>query len=155
MIKTKKGIFLLLLFAVLHTFIAVAQNDASLIKKANAEFELGNFNSAINDFRQLLAKDAKNIDFNYKYATCLYHIDDINKASKYYDLILNMYEPPFESYFYRGKIYQHNYDFQKAIKSFEKYKNLLGKKDIDLGAEIEINYCKIALAQIKNTGYPR
>ena len=144
MINSKKGFFLLLLSAVLQSFISVAQNDAPLIKKANAEFELGNYSSAINDYRQLLAKEPKSIDFNYKYATCLYHIDDINKAAKYYDLILNMYEPPIESYFYRGKIYQNNYDFQKAIKSFEKYISLRSKKDVDLGAEIELNHCKNA-----------
>jgi hypothetical protein len=139
-----------LLFAVFHTSVTEAQNDASLIKKANSEFQSGNYNLAINDYRQLLAKDPKNIDFNYKYATCLYHTDDINRATKYYDLIVNMYDPPKESFFYRGKIYQHNYDFQKAIKFFEKYKTLLGKKDVDLGAEIEIIHCKNALNNIKN-----
>ena len=141
-----------LLFAVFHTSVSEAQNDASLIKKANSEFQSGNYNLAINDYRQLLAKDPKNIDFNYKYATCLYHTDDINRATKYYDLIVNMYDPPKESFFYRGKIYQHNYDFQKAIKSFEKYKSLLGKKDVDLGAEIEIIHCKNALNNLKNPG---
>jgi hypothetical protein len=104
-----------LLFAVFHTIVVEAQNDALLIKKANSEFQLGNYSVAINDYRQLLSKDPKSIDFNFKYATCLYHTDDINKATKFYDLILNMYDPPKESYFYRGKIYQNNYDFQKAI----------------------------------------
>jgi hypothetical protein len=129
-----------------------AQNDAPLIKKANNEFQSGNYSIAVNDYRQLLAKEPKSIDFNFKYATCLFHIDDINKAAKYYDLILNMYEPPVESYFYRGKIYQNNYDFQNAIKSFEKYISLKSKKEIDLGAQIEIQHCKNALAIINSPG---
>ncbi|MBM3186733.1 MAG: hypothetical protein FJZ67_10570, partial [Bacteroidetes bacterium] len=152
MISTKKGFLLLLLFAVFHTHVIEAQNDAALVKKANIEFQSGNFSVALNDYRQLLSKEPKSIDFNFKYATCLYHTDDINKATKYYDLILNMYDPPKESYFYRGKIYQNNYDFQKAIKAFEKYKSLLGKKDVDLGADIEINHCKNALQFIKAPG---
>jgi hypothetical protein len=129
-----------------------AQNDAPLIKKANNAFQSGDFNSALNEYRQLLSKDPKNIDFNYKYATCLYNTSEINKAAKFYDLILNMYEPPVDSYFFRGKIYQHNYDFQNAIKSFEKYKSLLGKKDLDLGADKEIKYCVNAQNQLKNIG---
>ncbi|MFY7667108.1 MAG: tetratricopeptide repeat protein, partial [Crocinitomicaceae bacterium] len=135
-----------------HTIVVEAQNDALLIKKANSEFQSGNYSEAINDYRQLLSKDPKSIDFNFKYATCLYHTDDINKATKFYDLILNMYDPPKESYFYRGKIYQNNYDFQKAIKSFEKYKSLMSKKDLDLGADTEINHCKNALQFIKAPG---
>jgi tetratricopeptide (TPR) repeat protein len=129
-----------------------AQNYAPLIKKANDAFQSGDFNTALDEYRQLLSKDTKNIDFNYKYATCLYNTSDINKATKFYDLILNMYDPPIDSYFYRGKIFQHNYDFQNAIKSFEKYKSLIGKKDVDLGADREINFCVNAQNQLKNIG---
>ena len=153
MINIKKGVFFLLIInAVLNTTVFLAQNDASLIKKANAEFQAGNYNLAITEYRQFLAKDPKNIDFNFKYATCLYYTDNINNATKFYDFILNQYDPPVESYFFRGKIYQNNYDFQNATKCFEKYKDLKGKKDIDLGAEKEINYCKQAATLLKNPG---
>ena len=128
------------------------QSIASIKKRADAAFEKKEFEEAKIDYRQLLAQNQKNIDLNYKYATCIYYTEDIKNARKYFDFILSKKEVefPLETYFYLGKIYQHQYYFETAIEQF----SLLKQKDPKLAAsfevESEINYCRAALAGMKD-----
>ena len=127
------------------------QSIASIKKRADAAFEKKEFEEAKIDYRQLLAQNQKNIELNYKYATCIYYTEDIKNARKYFDFILSKKEVefPLETYFYLGKIYQHQYYFETAIEQF----SLLKQKDPKLAAsfevESEINYCRAALAGMK------
>ena len=128
------------------------QSIASIKKRADAAFEKKEFEEAKIDYRQLLAQNQKNIELNYKYATCIYYTEDIKNARKYFDFILSKKEVefPLETYFYLGKIYQHQYYFETAIEQF----SLLKQKDPKLAAsfevESEINYCRAALAGMKD-----
>jgi hypothetical protein len=128
------------------------QSIAAIKKRADAAFEKKEFEEAKIDYRQLLAQNQKNIELNYKYATCIYYTEDIKNARKYFDFILSKKEVefPLETYFYLGKIYQHQYYFETAIEQF----SLLKQKDPKLAAsfevEIEINYCRAALAGMKD-----
>ena len=151
--KFKKEIlFLFLFFAVLSKSSIWAQKDLALKKKADLEFENKDYKSALIDYRQLIALDQKNTELNFKYATCIYFTDDIKKATRYYDLIINQPDVANEVFFYRAKIYQHQYDFQNAIKLFEKYKATAGKKTSIPNVDNEIRYCKNALANLKVPG---
>jgi tetratricopeptide (TPR) repeat protein len=123
------------------------QSIASIKKRADAAFEKKEFELAKIDYRQLLAQNQKNIELNYKYATCIYYTEDIKNARKYFDFILSKKEVeiPLETYFYVGKIYQHQYYFETAIEQF----SLLQQKDPKLAAsfdvESEINDCRAAI----------
>jgi epidermal growth factor receptor substrate 15 len=151
--KFKKEILLLFVFfTVLSKSSIWAQKDGPLKKKADLEFDNKDFRTALTDYRQLLTQDQKNTELNFKYATCIYFTEDIKNAKKYYDLILNKPDVPAEVFYYRAKIYQHQYDFQNAIKLFEKYKSISGKKPTISGVDNEINYCKNALANLKVPG---
>ena len=65
-----------------------AQSVTAIKKRADAAFEKKEFESAKVDYRQLLAQNQKNLELNYKYATCIYFTEDIKNARKYFDLIL-------------------------------------------------------------------
>ncbi|MCX8487417.1 MAG: hypothetical protein ORN53_09665, partial [Crocinitomicaceae bacterium] len=104
------------------------------------------------DYRQLLAQNQKNLELNYKYATCIYFTEDIKNARKYFDFILAKKDAifPLETYYYIGKIYQHQYYFETAIQQF----NILKEKDpklaLSLDVQAEINACQFALAGMKD-----
>ena len=121
-------------------------------KRADAAFDKKDFESAKVDYRQLLALNQKNIELTYKYATCIYHTEDIKNARKYYDLIIARKDAefPLETYFYLGKIYQHQYYFETAIQYF----NLLQEKDLKLALAFnvtsEILACKSAMDGMKD-----
>jgi len=97
-------------------------------------------------YRQLLAVDQKNIDFNYKYGVCIYETENKLNARRYFDFILNQTNFPIKARFYRGKIFQFEYQFDKAIREFEACRNdkLLGKEALD-----EIKSCISARNLIK------
>jgi tetratricopeptide (TPR) repeat protein len=69
------------------------------------------------------------VEFNYKYATCIFHTDDIKKSKKYFDYLLRQNDFPPEVYYYRARIYQHEYAFSKAIEFYKKYQELKPKKE--------------------------
>jgi ACT domain-containing protein len=132
--------------------ISYAQSITAIKKRADAAFDQKDFESAKVDYRQLLAQNQKNIELNYKYATCIYYTEDIKNARKYYDLILAKKDAefPLETYFYSGKIYQHQYYFETAIQQF----NLLIEKDpklsLSLNVQSEIAACQSAMAGMKD-----
>ena len=129
-----------------------AQSVTAIKKRADAAFEKKEYESAKVDYRQLLAQNQKNLELNYKYATCIFYTEDIKNARKYYDFILAKKDAvfPLETYYYLGKIYQHQYYFETAIQQF----NVLKQKDEKLASlfnvQGEIESCQSALAGMKD-----
>jgi len=126
--------------------IVYSQNFNALKKEADGEFLKGQFLEAKSKYRQLLAADQKSIDFNYKYGVCIYETENKLNARKYFDFILQQQGFPIKSNFYRGKIYQFEYEFDKAIALFERCKQ---DKTLNQLAANEINSCLAAKEQIK------
>jgi tetratricopeptide (TPR) repeat protein len=136
---------LFLLFLALNFIFDIqAQKDIEQKKRADNYFQNQQYSTAINEYRQLLAQNQKNMEINFKYAACLFHTDDIKLSTRYFDLILNQTEVPVDAYYYRAKIYQHQYNFTKAIQLFTKYLELKPKKEQSFDAQTEINFCKQA-----------
>ncbi|MFM6934551.1 MAG: hypothetical protein ACKOXP_03845, partial [Flavobacteriales bacterium] len=129
-----------------------AQSVTAIKKRADAAFEKKEFETAKVDYRQLLAQNQKNIELNYKYATCIYFTEDIKNARKYYDFILAKKEAvfPLETYYYLGKIYQHQYYFETAIQQFNQLKEKDPKLALTLDIQSEILACQSALAGMKD-----
>ena len=110
---------------------AYGQNQALLEKEAADFYQKKDFNNALTAYRQLLAKDQLNPNFNFRYGHCLYEVADQNDAAKYFDLILaNQLTADPLVYYYRARIFQHQYFFSKAIQAFEQYEKLtVGQKN--------------------------
>ena len=126
--------------------LVYCQNYNSLRKEADALFLKQQYQEAKPKFRQLLALDQKNVDFNYKYGVCIYETENKLNSRKYFDLILQQGIAPIKTSYYRGKIYQYEYEFDKAISEFERCK----KDKLLIGlADSEISSCQSAKEQIK------
>lgn len=129
-----------------------AQSVTAIKKRADAAFEKKEYESAKVDYRQLLAQNQKNLELNYKYATCIYFTEDIKNARKYFDFILAKKDAvfPLETYYYIGKIYQHQYYFETAIQQFNRLKEKDPKLALSMNVQSEIDACQSALAGMKD-----
>jgi len=139
----KFNFFFLLLFGFKGAF---SQNFNALKKEAEVLFQKQKYADAKPKYRQLLAVDQKNTDFNYKYGVCVYETENKLNARRYFDLILNRSTFPTKARFYRGKIFQFEYQFDKAILEFEACKN---DKLLEKEASNEIKSCNSAKELIK------
>ncbi|MFM8597099.1 MAG: hypothetical protein ACKOBN_08415, partial [Flavobacteriales bacterium] len=147
--KSRYFIVLCLLLSV--NFCAYGQNQALLEKEAAAYYQKNDFSNALPAYRQLLAKDQLNPDFNFKYGRCLFEVADQNEAAKYFDLILaNRLEADPLVYYYRARIFQHQYFFSKAIQAYEQYEQRCsGQKNAIKVTEFK-QQCERGLAELKN-----
>ena len=102
--KNKFGsfvIFLIFLFCFFTDNASLfAQNLAQIQKKAESNFKALNYAAAQVEYRQLLAQDPKSIDFNFKYAVCVYYSDERNTAKKYFEFAAQSPQAPMSVYFY-------------------------------------------------------
>ncbi|MEY3682812.1 MAG: hypothetical protein RLZZ289_1346, partial [Bacteroidota bacterium] len=122
-----------------------------LEKEASLSYSKKDFTSALPAYRQLLAKDQLNPDFNFRYGHCLYEVANQNDAAKYFDLIIANQLPcdPLV-YYYRGRIFQHQYFFQKAISAYQQYEKLsANQKDTYPITEL-IKQCERGVLELKN-----
>ncbi|MGB1646465.1 MAG: hypothetical protein ACPG9I_04150, partial [Crocinitomicaceae bacterium] len=140
------------LFFVLFSTIQVgnAQSESQLLKKSNASFSKEDYQSAIEGFRQLLSNDIKNIDYNYKYAVCLYYTKSPKSSQKYFDYLLNQEGFPIDVFYFKGRLYHLNYQFQQAIEMYEDYEKIRSNKDKDYRCLEEIKRCQNALSLLKS-----
>ena len=65
-----------------------SQSESQLLKKSNSFFSKEDYRGAVNGFRQLLSNDITNIDYNYKYAVCLFYTKSPKSSQKYFDYLL-------------------------------------------------------------------
>ena len=151
--KQKSISYLFVCFLLFLTVqVGHAQSITAIKKRADVAFDKKEYESAKVDYRQLLAQNQKNVELNYKYATCIFYTEDIKNARKYYDFILAKKDAvfPLETYYYLGKIYQHQYYFETAIQQFNRLKEKDPKLALTLDVQSEMNACQSALAGMKD-----
>ena len=128
----------------------LAQSESQLLKKSNSYFQKQEYKNAITGFRQLLSKDLKSIDYNYKYAVCLFYVDHPRSSQKYFDYLFSQSEYPKEVFYFKGRIYHLNYQFDRAIEMYSDYENMKSSKDVDYPCLDEIKRCQNALLLLKS-----
>ena len=141
--------FIALLIGLSHQ--VYGQNQALLEKEAATSYSKKDFSSALPTYRQLLAKDQLNPDFNFRYGHCLYEVANQNDAAKYFDLILSNQMPvdPLV-YYYRARIFQHQYFFKKAITAYQQYEKLSANQKQAYDVEDYIKQCERGALELKN-----
>jgi len=127
-----------------------AQNLSQLQKKAESNLKALNYSAAQVDFRQLLAQDPKSIDFNFKYAVCVYYSDERNTAKKYFEFAAQSPQAPSSVFFYLGKLNHFEYKFQKAISYYQLYLKNTIEKNREFDAIKEIERCKQGIVLLEN-----
>ena len=130
--------------------VSNAQTESQLLKKSNALYSKEDYKNAIEGYRQLLSNDIKNIDYNFKYAVCLFYTKSPKSSQKYFDYLLNQEGFPIEVFYFKGRLYHLNYQFQQAIEMYEDYEKIRSNKDKDYHCLEEIKRCQNALSLLKS-----
>ena len=130
---------------------AFGQQQALLEKEAAVSYSKKDYTSALPAYRQLLAKDQLNPDYNFRYGHCLYEVANQNDAAKYFDLILANQMPADPLvYYYRARIFQHQYFFQKAITAYQQYEKLSANQKQAFAVTEYIKQCERGALELKN-----
>ncbi|MFL2664193.1 MAG: hypothetical protein ACJ0F1_04665 [Crocinitomicaceae bacterium] len=142
----------ILVFCFIWTGIVpvMAQSENQLVKSSNSFFEKKQYSLAIDGYRQLLSNNLKNIDYNYCYAVCLFYTKNPKSSEKYFNYLLEQAQCPNEVYYFKGRLYHLNYEFDKAIEMYANYIGLKTKKSVDFGASEEIKRCQNAKELLKS-----
>jgi len=115
----------------------------TLSSKADALFNSHNYVEATPLYLRLLALQPKNHMYNFKYGVCLlYNSDSKNEAIRYLAYAVKSPEPIVESHFFLGRAYHLNYQFNDAIKQYNRYLELEPKKRFASAAQRNIEMCQ-------------
>ena len=117
---------------------AVAQSESQLTKSSKAFFLKQDYNKALDGYRQLLSNDLSNIDYNYRYAVCLFYTKSPKSSETYFNYLMEQSDCPIEVFYFKGKLHHINYQFDDAIALYSKYLSLKTKKSNDFSCAEEI-----------------
>ena len=142
----------ILVFCLLWTGIqnTSAQSENQLSKSIDGHFSKKEFALAIDGYRQLLSNDLTNVDYNYRYAVCLFYTKNPKYSEKYFNYLMEQKQCPIEVFYFKGRLYHFNYEFDNAIKMYSNYISLKTKKSPFFGASDEIKRCKNAQKLLKS-----
>lgn len=133
-------IFFILLVA-FPTAASVAQDIADLEKRASDFFEKKEYAEAMPLYSQLLANYNENVDYNYRYGTCVLFAEENKfKAVSFLAFACKSDEVDPEAFFYLGKAYQLNYEFKRALTAYNTFKEKSSSKEqaaLNVAREIE------------------
>lgn len=118
------------------------ESEDDLIAQANKLFVASDYVNAMPLFSQLLSLHPADENYNYKFGVCVLHNDeDKTKSLKYFDVAVKGANPDKEAFFYAGRGYHMNAEFDKALSFYEKYKSKAGGTD-PLDADRYIEQCR-------------
>ncbi len=167
----KKNNLLVILFLFIGIIVSAQKDQSEIALKEyflDAEFFLAQefYKDALNDFIQVYRRGYEdNANVNYKIGICYLNIpgqkdksiDYLVKASesasaKYKESNLNEKYAPIDVFLYLGNAYRVNNNLDEAIASYNKFKELLLKKDPDLTryADQQIEACNLASEFMSN-----
>ncbi len=120
------------------------ETEIQLKEKADKLFEKQDYVGATPAFLQLLALQPRSPEYNYKYGTCLlFNSKKKADAIKYLEFATASGSVDIEAFYYMGKAYHLNYQFEEAIKFYGLYKtNSRGKPNKELEVERQIEMCE-------------
>ncbi|MGM0479174.1 MAG: hypothetical protein ACQERC_08105 [Bacteroidota bacterium] len=107
-------------------------------KKAEKHFRKSEFIEATPLYLRLLSLVPRDPNYNYKYGTCLLHnSEEKKKAFKYLNFAVSQSdEVDDEAFYYLGRAYHLTFQFDKAIKNYQKYKS---RSNNDVVGELSVN----------------
>ncbi|MBK7667989.1 MAG: PD40 domain-containing protein [Sphingobacteriaceae bacterium] len=143
----------LVIFFVFAAGLLISQNGdvKKLELEADIKLKAENYEDALEDYLQLLTLDQKNEIYNYNAGVC-YLNSNINKAKAvfYLEIVVRKEKHNPNADFLLGRAYQYANRYDKAIASFNKFKELAkGNFDNLSNVEQEIQYSINAKELIK------
>jgi epidermal growth factor receptor substrate 15 len=126
------------------SLLSFGQSQEDLKEEADKLFENENYKEAHAIYVKLLAMDARSFEYNFRYGACVLLLSN-NKSDAFKHLKYAITSPTInaESYYYLGKAYHLNYQFQEAIKHYKLYLSKVGDKPNEkLDANRQIQMCE-------------
>lgn len=123
--------FLVLLLLISVSPAAYSQKEPDEVIKARADklFEDEKYVECTSLYLNLLANSPRSHEYNYKYGTCLlFNSYKKQDAFKYLTYAVQNPETDIEAYYFLGKAYHLNYQFNEGIKNYQIYKQKAGGK---------------------------
>lgn len=140
----KTAVFLLLILFCPQ--FSHSQNGTEDVKKqAENLFEEESFTEAYKFYSQLVANFPKDPEYNYRLGVCMiYSEPDKKKCIPYLkQAAANTQDPPKDVFFYLGKAYHINYQFDEAIKYYNEFKKTASSsRQKKLQVDREIKSCQ-------------
>lgn len=140
-----KPMWLLLTLLFITARVSFAQEtEASVKEKAEILFNAEKFVEATPLYLHLVALNPRSTDYNYKYGTCLL-FNSLKKqdAFKYLNYSITDPEIASDAYFYLGKAYHLNFQFDEAIKNYNIYlQKAVGKVKPTFEVARQIEMCE-------------
>jgi len=142
----------LLFFLISNVLFGQTDNSNTSNKNAKDNFSLGNYKDALNDYLALIKNDSTNITYNFRIGVCYLYTDiDKSKAIYYLEKVIASPKADVNAWYEIGRAYMFDYNFDKAISCFKKYKSITnGKESFQLSSERMIQMCEEAKKQVKN-----
>jgi epidermal growth factor receptor substrate 15 len=127
--KVVNGWLLLFLFIQTARCSFAQETEADLKLNADKLFNSEQFVEATPLFSHLIALNPRSTEYNYKYGTCLL-FNSLKKQDAFKYLNFSITDPSIapEAYFYLGKAYHLNFQFNEAIKNYNLYIQKSGGK---------------------------
>ncbi|MBL4651992.1 MAG: hypothetical protein JKY53_03870, partial [Flavobacteriales bacterium] len=118
-------------------------NEGELKKQAESLWEEKDFKGALPLYSQLLSLYPKDPAYNYKFGTCMLHVEEDKSAPlRYLEFAASRPNVDPESLFYLGKAYHLNYRFEDAQKKYNDFKEKGSSKEIlKLKVDLHIQMC--------------
>jgi hypothetical protein len=142
--KLINGWLLLFLFIQTAGFSFAQETEADVRLKADKLFLSEQFVEATPLYLRLIALNPRSTDYNYKYGTCLlFNSDKKQDAFKYLNYSITDPAIAPDAYFYLGKAYHLNFQFNEAIKNYNIYiQKSGGKPNPAFETERQIDMCQ-------------
>ncbi|HAF29632.1 MAG TPA: hypothetical protein DCG75_11345 [Bacteroidales bacterium] len=130
------------LFIVFAIANAQVDKDFDKLKSAYLHIQNENYQEAYNYFKEVLNIYPKEPIYNYYVGRCLFFLDKDPMVSLKYLRFAATKEVPEDVYYFLGRAYLNNYQFDKALENLEWFKKRASKKQI---RELELdNYISMA-----------
>jgi len=105
------------------------ENEEQLKARAAKSYATEDYVAASRDYIQLLAIQPRDVFYNYRYGVCLlYNSRKKQDAIRYLEYASKADNIEPEVFFYLGKAYHLNYQFNEAIRLYTQYKTKAGSK---------------------------
>lgn len=142
--KGINGWLLLFLFIQTAHYSFAQETEADLKLKADKLFNAELFVEATPQYLHLIALNPRLPEYNYKYGTCLlFNSSKKQDAFKYLNFSITDPAIAPEAYFYLGKAYHLNFQFNEAIKNYNTYiQKTGGKPNPNFDTDRQIEMCQ-------------
>ncbi len=131
----------------------LTKEEESTVKSEAADyFKQGSYKEALTRYLRLFDTNSNNTDYNYKAGICYLRTNiDRRKAADFLEYVSTQKDAPKDILFDLAAAYHANGEFEKAIETYEKFREVnKGKVNPKYELEQHIGWCTNAAALVKN-----